>query len=80
MRGCLGIVVALMVLPYCMFNQTSQTTDANTIAITTPTNVAWWAGIIEDGFRMPLTGSYAVHVHGDNHQNQVQLFAVVQPG
>ena len=52
----------------------------NTITITTPTNVNWWAGIIEDGYRMPLAESYTVDVHGDNHQNQIQPLLLSSQG
>lgn len=72
MRGCLSVVIALTVVPQLVLSGPSQDDNENTIIITSPTNVAWWAGVIEDGFKMPLVGGYQIDVWGDNHQNQVQ--------
>jgi len=80
MRSCLRILIALAVLPLFVSGQTSQNTEANTVTITTPRNVAWWVGIIEDGFQMPLADGYTVDVRGNNHQNQVQPLLLSDQG
>jgi alpha-glucosidase (family GH31 glycosyl hydrolase) len=72
MRSCLLVVIVSIVFPHLLWSQVSPSTEANTIIITTPKDVAWWAGIIEDGFRMPLQDGYTVDVRGNNHQNQIQ--------
>jgi hypothetical protein len=72
MRACLHLVLGLALLPACVFSQTPEPTDVGCLTITTQTNVKWWAGIIQDGFQMPLTDGYMVDVHGNNHENQVQ--------
>ena len=66
------LIVVLTVLPQCGFGQTAPGTGANRVAIAASTNVNWWAGIIEDGFRMPLAEGYSVDVWANNHENQVQ--------
>jgi alpha-glucosidase len=44
----------------------------NCIVVEKSPDVYWWAGIIEDGFEMPLPDGYAANVCGQNYQNQVQ--------
>ena len=80
MRGPISLVIALAILPHYVFSQTLPNADANAVSITTSTNVAWWAGIIEDGFQMPMTDGYAVDVRGNNHQNQVQPLILSDQG
>jgi alpha-glucosidase (family GH31 glycosyl hydrolase) len=72
MKGGLCFILGFAAFPCLSPGQISQSNDASTITITAPTNVAWWAGIIEDGFQMPMTNGYTVDVYGDNHQNQIQ--------
>jgi alpha-glucosidase len=57
-----------------MFGQFIQdvATATNCIVVEKSTGVYWWAGIIEDGFEMPLSDGYAANVCGQNYQNQVQ--------
>jgi alpha-glucosidase (family GH31 glycosyl hydrolase) len=74
-------MIALTLIPGLAPGQ--RVDDANAtpiISITSPTNVAWWAGIIEDGFRMPLADGYQINVWGDNHQNQVQPLLLSDKG
>ena len=80
MRGCVRLVIALTVLPLCAFSQTSQKPDENGITVASQTNVYWWAGIIEDGFQMPMADGYTVDVRGNNHQNQVQPLLLSSQG
>ena len=80
MRGWLSLVIALAMFPHFLCGQSMRNSNANTIIIATPTNVAWWAGIIEDGFKMPLVGGYHVDVWGDNHQNQVEPLLLSDEG
>jgi alpha-glucosidase (family GH31 glycosyl hydrolase) len=72
MRESLHLVLALSLLPACVFSQTPQPADAGCLTISISTNVNWWAGVIQDGCQMPLTDGYVVDVHGNNHENQVQ--------
>lgn len=81
MRGCVSLVFAFAIIPGLAVGQALN--DAQSppiISITSPTNVAWWAGIIEDGFKMPLTDGYQIDVWGDNHQNQIQPLILSDQG
>ena len=80
MRECLHLVLGLTLLPACVFSQTPRPADVGCVTITTPTNVNWWAGIIQDGFQMPLTDGYVADVHGNNHENQVQPLLLSSQG
>jgi alpha-glucosidase len=80
MRGCLGPIVALIVFPGLALGQGLDDAQAPVISITSPTNIAWWAGIIEDGFKMPLADGYQINVWADNHQNQVQPLLLSDQG
>jgi alpha-glucosidase len=72
--------VLLIGFPRLLAAETPEAAGTNTIIIGTPTNVNWWAGIIEDGYRMPLTNGYTVNVQGDNHQNQIQPLLLSSQG
>lgn len=81
MRGCLGPIILLTMIPGLLPGQRVDDAGATpVISITSPSNVAWWAGIIEDGFRMPLVDGYQMNVWGDNHQNQVQPLLLSDQG
>jgi alpha-glucosidase len=67
-------------MPGLAFSQASADEDAQVITIATTTNVAWWAGIIGDGFQMPLSDGYHIDVRGDNHQNQIQPLVLSDRG
>lgn len=75
---CCGLGLSALLLPAS--GQALPGTDANTTTISSSTNVSWWAGIIEDGFKMPLTNGYEIDVRGDNHQNQVQPLLLSDQG
>ncbi len=82
MRCCAFAVIIWFIFPHfgwCQ-SQTTQNADPNAGAMATPTNTCWWAGIIEDGFKMPLTNGYVIDVRGDNHQNQVQPLLLSSQG
>jgi hypothetical protein len=80
MRVYLSLVLALVLLRPCAFSQTPQSAEAGCLTIQTSTNVNWWAGIIQDGFQMPLAEGYAADVRGNNHQNQVQPLLLSNQG
>ena len=80
MRVCWHLIAGLTLLPTRLFCQTPQPGDADHLTITVSTDVKWWAGIIQDGFRMPLTDGYMVDVQGNNYQNQVQPLLLSSQG
>ncbi len=57
-----------------------NSTDVKTIKIMMPGNASWWAGIIEDGFKMPLADGYQINLWGNNDQNQVQPLLLSSQG
>ena len=67
-------------MPRLMWGQTPADTDTHLITITATTNEAWWAGIIEEGFKMPLADGYKIDVWGDNQQNQIQPLLLSDQG
>src|ERR1022692_87390 len=74
MKGHKCLLVILTMLPCFMFGHFIQDVAAatNCIVVEKSPDVYWWAGIIEDGFEMPLPDGYAANVCGQNYQNQVQ--------
>jgi alpha-glucosidase len=82
MRTCASVVMVLALFSnfgLCQ-SQTTEKFDSDTGTVATPPHTSWWAGIIEDGFKMPLTNGYVVDVRGDNHQNQVQPLLLSNQG
>jgi alpha-glucosidase len=79
-RFCSGLIVAAVLLWPRAFGQSPGNAGAGCLTIPIATNVNWWAGIIQDGFRMPLKEGYAADVRGDNHQNQVQPLCLSDHG
>jgi alpha-glucosidase (family GH31 glycosyl hydrolase) len=80
MRSRIFLLIALSMLPHCMFGQLLQDAATNSILVTTSTNVSWWAGIIAHGNQMPLTDGYTANVFGENYQNQVQPLLLSDQG
>jgi Glycosyl hydrolases family 31 len=80
MRNYLPRVLALTLLAPRVSGQTPQAADAGCLALAVSTNVHWWAGVIQDGFQMPLTEGYTVDVRGNNHENQVQPLLLSSQG
>jgi len=78
--GGVGLAVALATFPTLAFNQSPLNARADTLTISASSNVCWWAGVIEDGFRMPLADGYVIDMRGDNHQNQVQPLLLSNQG
>lgn len=72
MRYHFCVLVVLAVLPNWGLAVESPNLDGNTISIVTPKEISWWAGVVQDGFQMPMSNGYQADVRGDNHQNQVQ--------
>jgi alpha-glucosidase (family GH31 glycosyl hydrolase) len=74
MKGRTFLLVLLTMLSGSVFGQLIQdaATATNRIVVEKAPDVDWWAGIIEDGFEMPLADGYAVNVCGQNYQNQIQ--------
>jgi alpha-glucosidase len=72
MKHCLFVLVVLVVWPNWGRALEPSDGDDNLISIITPKEISWWAGIVQDGFQMPMTDGYQTDVRGDNHQNQVQ--------
>ena len=74
MKGHKCLLVILTMLPCSMFGHFIQDVAAatNCIVVDKSPDSYWWAGIIEDGFEMPLPDGYAANVCGQNYQNQVQ--------
>ena len=82
MRRCAFVFFALIFIPrfgLCQ-SQATQNADSDAGTIVPATNTYWWAGIIEDGFKMPLTNGYVIDVRGDNHQNQIQPLLLSSQG
>ena len=80
MRSRIFLLIALSMLPHCMFGQLLQDAATNSILVATSTNVNWWAGIIAHGNQMPLTDGYTANVFGENYQNQVQPLLLSDQG
>jgi alpha-glucosidase len=80
LRFGLGLGMALTLASNPAWCQMPPGETGQVITLTTSTNVAWWAGIIEDGFEMPLAEGYAIDVYGDNHQNQIQPLLLSNQG
>lgn len=80
MKYCLYLIIVLTALPCLRAGSSSTDIGTTTTQIIVPTNVVWWAGIIEDGFKMPLVAGYQIDVRGDNHQNQVQPLLLSSQG
>lgn len=80
MTSYLRLILPLCALAGLVHGQSLQNSGAEGIAIPTSTNVSWWAGIIEDGYKMPLAEGYAIDVRGDNHQNQIQPLLLSSEG
>jgi alpha-glucosidase (family GH31 glycosyl hydrolase) len=74
MKGHKYLLVLLTMFPCSMFGQLIQdvATATNCIVVEKSPDAYWWAGIIEDGFEMPLSDGYAANICGQNYQNQVQ--------
>ena len=75
---CFAFGLASLLLPAS--GEVLPETDPNTTTISSSNNVSWWAGVIEDGFKMPLTNGYEIDVRGDNHQNQIQPLLLSDQG
>jgi alpha-glucosidase (family GH31 glycosyl hydrolase) len=73
-------IAPIVICPNLVFGQLSVPADPHDITITAPTNISWWAGIVEDGFRMPMADGYEANVYGDNHQNQIQPLLLSSDG
>jgi len=72
MNNCFCFLILLIALPNWGRAAEPSVGNDNTISISTTKEISWWAGVVQDGFQMPMTNSYQVDVRGDNHQNQVQ--------
>jgi alpha-glucosidase (family GH31 glycosyl hydrolase) len=73
-----AILLGLCIKP--LLAQVAQTGSGTAVTIKMSANVCWWAGIIEDGFKMPLTDGYHINTWGDNDQNQVQPLLLSSQG
>jgi len=80
MKYCFCFLVVFTVLPNWVRAAEPAADENNTISIVTPKEICWWAGIVQDGFQMPMTDGYQVDVRGDNHQNQVQPVVLSSQG
>src|SRR5580658_777526 len=54
--------------------------DIRNIAVSTPSDTYWWAGIIDHGFQMPLTNGYKADLDGDTYGNQSQPLLLSSQG
>ena len=53
--------------------QTKQAnTKTNRLMVQTSTNVGWWFGVINDGYKMPMAAGYNANLYGDTFGNQSQ--------
>lgn len=79
-RTCFAVIAVMALCRPCAFGQSPGDAGGDSLTVPVATNVNWWAGIIQDGFRMPLKEGYAADVRGDNHQNQVQPLCLSDHG
>lgn len=80
MKGRLGLLILLAAMEQATQGQSVLEHYADSIVVPKATNASWWAGIIEDGFEMPLAEGYEADTYGDNHQNQVQPLLLSSQG
>jgi alpha-glucosidase len=80
MRDHSRLVLALALLASQAFSQTLPPADAGSLTLPTSTNTHWWAGVIQDGYQMPLREGYSVDVLANNHENQVQPLLLSSQG
>jgi len=66
------LLLALAVSPYPVMAGPLSNVTATRVAVCTTTNVCWWAGIIDHGYRMPLAEGYEADLSGENYGNQSQ--------
>jgi hypothetical protein len=70
MKLFLPLIVASTIFPQLapaasLRNGDTNGVDVRSIKIAMPAEVAWWAGIIEDGFKMPLADGYQMDMWGN---------------
>lgn len=80
MRRFIFSFILLVLCVGSLVGQTAQSGSGTVLTIKMSTNVYWWAGIIEDGFNMPLTDGYQINTWGNNDQNQVQPLLLSSQG
>ena len=75
------ILIALLfvlILSNRVIGQNTSYNDSLTLKV--DKNTFWWTGIINDGFKMPLTKPYQVNFKNTNYQNQVQPLMLSSKG
>jgi len=80
MKNQLSLLLSLGVLCHPVSAGSLSNSNATRIALTTETNACWWAGVIDHGFQMPLTGPYDANLSGDTYGNQGQPLLLSNQG
>ncbi|HEV7925595.1 MAG TPA: glycoside hydrolase family 31 protein [Verrucomicrobiae bacterium] len=72
MNKWLFFCLALFVLPHGLRGGSIPVGDPTRIVVPVAGNACWWAGIIDQGFQMPLANGYAADLCDNTYGNQAQ--------
>ena len=75
-----GLLLFYMVLGIVHLSVAQKTTYQNRVELKVGSQTFWWAGIINDGNKMPLDAPYSVDFRTSNHSNQVQPLMMSNDG
>jgi alpha-glucosidase (family GH31 glycosyl hydrolase) len=78
MRRTLISLIALLIIIKTLSGQ--KTTFSDSLVINVDKNTFWWAGIINQGNKMPLSGSFMADFRNSNYGNQVQPLMLSSKG
>src|SRR5262245_40828280 len=80
MKSRFSVLLSLVVFCHPVSAGSLSTSNAARIALAASTNACWWAGVIDHGFQMPLTGDYDANLSGDTYGNQGQPLLLSNQG
>ncbi len=80
MKNVLVLALALIVTCDSVAVEPPLSSEANRIWLPKSAGVYWWAGIIDHGFRMPLTNGYEADLLGETYGNQGQPLLLSSQG
>jgi alpha-glucosidase (family GH31 glycosyl hydrolase) len=80
MKDPLILSIGLAVVCFSVAGGASPEGEAGAIKLPISPGVGWWAGVIDDGFRMPLSNGYEADLSGDTFGNQGQPLVLSSRG
>ena len=72
MKARLLFLLPLTLAPCLVGAQPTLATNGTHVLVSSSSNTCWWAGIIDQGYQMPLPEGYEADLRGDTYGNQGQ--------